>query len=143
MGYGPKMTRKQEERLKAEIAAFDKAKTLARIEKESVSKKDVNAYHDYLEQQVSSGECVSANPDGLEESKEQDKANYKPSLQELSAKIEINDILSFRQRQVWTMMMRQNMSLHETAAKLRLTERTVATYLHTATQKVRTHFHVE
>lgn len=133
--YGPDMTPKIKDELLAEIAAFNEAKTLADIERESVSGPDRNAYDDWV---GSSGEeSPNANPDLLSED---DVINFsKPELGEQYAdgKAAIDEVLSPRQLQVWRLVMRHGMTHKQAGSLLHVSARTIEEYLSRATEKVR------
>lgn len=133
MSYGPRLTAKQKAKLEAEIKAFNEAQTLAALERNSLSKKDIPAYIDWLEQNSTS------DPDRLAEIEAYD-VNTAPDLKFLSTKLEIDDILSFRQRQVWKLCMREGMSAELAAEKLNISLNTVKSYLRDSIKKVREHF---
>lgn len=135
---GPNLTPKQRKKLEAEIAAFDKNRTLADIERNAVGKRDINAYHDWLE---SNGgvEPVAANPDLLIQ-QEPARRGVSLNYEMLTAKLLVSEILSFRQKQVWALCMKQGLSIYEAADKLNLKSSTVDSYLKSAKAKVVKHF---
>lgn len=149
MGYGPKLTPKQKVKLEAEIRSFNKKKTLIEIEKNAVGKRDIDAYSDSItfgedrtNKNQKINEHVRANPDSIIASGSPNEM-YKPDLQILSAKLEINDILSFRQRQVWQACMREGLSAEQAGIRLNLNTRTVESYLKAAIKKVKAHFNAD
>lgn len=138
MGYGPKLTDKQKAKLEDEIRNFDKKKTLINIEKNALGGKDLNAYSDWLEDNCGV-EPLSANPDSIQEYESLEPTGS-IDWELLNAKIEINEILSFRQKQVWQLCMRQGKSVEEASEQLNLKIGTVSDYLKTAKEKVKRHF---
>lgn len=148
--YGPKLTPALEAQLREEIAAFDKKaekETLERIEREAVGGKNIDAWKQWRQQQgkddhgaKGSNEPVEANPDILSED---DAVKFETptfSKQIVLATLEIKELLSFRESQVWQMVMRNGLSIKEAADKLRIGERTVEEYLSRAKAKVIEHF---
>lgn len=135
---GPHLTPKQRAKLEAEIREFDVKRTKALIEKNAVGKRDVNAYHDWVEEN-GGVEPLAANPDNYIVEEMQTQLSG-VDFELLNAKMEVNEILSFRQRQVWAYRMRQGLSNEETAARLNISPRTAESYLKAAIKKVRQHF---
>ena len=140
MTYGPDMTPEVEAKLKAEIAAFDSKATLEEIEREAVGGNDINAYQKWREERDQQKLPTEAEPDLVAED---DAPNFdKPmfSKQIVLATLEIRELLSFRELQVWHLVMRNGWSVKEAASKLGIGERTVEEYLSRGKEKVINHF---
>lgn len=137
--YGPDLTKAIKDDLSKEIAAFDEKATLAEIEREAVGQKPIDAYLEWREtrDQHFKQEPADANPDVLSE---EDAVNLdKPDLPSefAEAKQAVDDLLSFRELQVWKLTMRKGLSHKQVASLLHISEGTVETYLQRAKNKVR------
>ncbi len=136
--YQPNLTPEVKSELEAEIAAFDKEKTLAELEENAKPKRDAQGYSGWksLENKIDN----EAEPDLLSED---DAVKFiKPtfSKQIVLATLEIKELLSFRESQCWQAIMRNGLSVKETAERLRIGERTVEEYIARAKAKVIEHF---
>lgn len=141
--YQPNLTPEVKAELEAEIAAFDKEKTLAELEENAKPKRDAPGYSkwraDNFPDNVGNG-AAEAEPDILSEN---DAVKFiKPtfSKQIVLATLEIKELLSFRESQCWQAVMRNGLSIKETAKRLRIGERTVEEYIARAKAKVLEHF---
>lgn len=154
MNYDPVMGSELEAKLRAEIAAFDEVKTKAELEENAKPKKDAPGYAEWLDSKTrerdlygghflhvaGSPDMASAEPDLLSED---DAVKFiKPtfSKQIVLATLEIKELLSFRESQVWTAVMKNGLSVKECAERLHVGERTVETYIARAKAKVIEHF---
>lgn len=147
--YGPKLTKDIEAELRAEIAAFDEKKTLEILKANAEPKKDAPNFADWKALHGSNGHnqignetrgYKEANPDILSED---DAIKFeKPmfSKQLVLATLELKELLSFRESQVWQMVMRDGYSVKEAATKLHIGNRTVEEYISRAKAKVIAHF---
>lgn len=147
MGYGPKLTDKQKAQLEKEIREFDKKKILRDIEKNAVGGPDLQAYQDLVQfgpevtnSENKINEYAAANPDRFPELAEKESDPMMIDFEMLNAKMEINEILSHRQKQVWQLCMRQGKTLEQASEQLNLKIGTVSDYLKTAKEKVKRHF---
>ncbi len=141
--YQPHMIPEVEAKLKAEIAAFDKDATLKELEENAEPKQDAPGYSEWrsLNAANSSGTGIrEAEPDLLSED---DAIKFiKPtfSKQIVLATLEIKELLSFRESQCWTAVMKNGLSARECAERLHIGERTVEEYIARAKAKVIAHF---
>jgi len=147
--YQPHLTSEVKAELEAEIAAFDKEKTLAELEENARPKKDGPGYtdwkslHGHNDHHQTGNEThglTEAEPDLLSED---DAVKFiKPtfSKQIVLATLEIKELLSFRESQCWQAVMRNGLSVKECAERLHIGERTVEEYLSRAKVKVLEHF---
>lgn len=150
--YGPDMTPAMKAALEKEIAAFDKNKTLAEIERESVSKQNDPGYSEWIAQHGEFfhqdrlddvrkyGTFLEAEPDLLSEDEAVNLT--KPDLPDylVKAKQEIDDLLSHRELQVWRLVMRQGMTHEKAASLLHVGVGSIRTYLQRAKAKIEKHF---
>lgn len=149
MDYPPHLTPAVEAKLKAEIAAFNQAQTLEELEENAEPKKDAPGYTEWKAQhghndhgQIGNGVngYAEAEPDTISED---DAVKFeKPtfSKQIVLATLEIKELLSFRENQVWTGVMKNGLSVAECAQRLHIGERTVEEYIARAKAKVIEHF---
>lgn len=137
--YGPDLSATQKAKLLREIAQFDTAKTKRIIEENAVGKGDIDAYQDWVDNNGGL-ENKRANPDLLSEDESIDFGRPISDKTMELAKKEINAILSHREAQVWQKVMRDGLTLVETADKLRISQPTVSGYLKSAEKKVQKHF---
>lgn len=143
MGYGPDLTRKQKAKLEAEIRAFNKDKTLRDIEKNAVGDKDESPYWNWVTRENFGYEPAVANQDSILAPDSLELSVGRIDWQMLDAKMEINESLSHRQKQVWQLCMRQGKSVEAASEQLNLKASTVASYLKDAKEKVKRHFKKE
>lgn len=136
---GPELTAKLKIELEAEIKQFNVKKAKALIERDSVSKPDVNAYQDWLDKHEGR-EIPQANPDLLSEDDTiaWGRATVDPQVKQAMA--ELPTVLSPRELQVWRYVMRDGLSEAETGERLRIDASTVSHYLKSAKKKVEKHF---
>ena len=127
------LSKKERAKLEAEIAAFDQTKTLREIELNAVGKSDV----DLSGYQTPDLDRVGVwDLGGLEDT----ETLTPPDLQTLSAKLEVKEILTPRQFQIWRLCMRDGLSQEEVSAKLHMTQQAVSKLLTAAITKVKSHF---
>lgn len=126
--YGPDLTQAQEQALKEEIKNFDVEATRREIAAAAVGGPSTE---------------IAEFADDMDKYREDQAMSFdRPALDKQieMAKFEINEILSFRQRQVWRMVMRQGLTYEQTAEKMNISAQAVAQYLKVATNKVTKHF---
>src|ERR1700688_2673010 len=145
--YGPDLTPKMKAALEREIAGFNKKEILAEIEREAIGNADAPSYAEWSAAQLESDGCsvvpLEANPDLLSEDEAVNLT--KPNLPDeiVEAKQEIDDLLSYRELQVWRLVMRQGISHIKAASLLHISVGAVRTYLQRAKAKIDRHFNQE
>jgi DNA-directed RNA polymerase specialized sigma24 family protein len=126
--YGPDLTDSMRKELEKEIKAFDEKKTLRELETASEHRPSVTyETMDPLELLVSREESEPGQPTSLDKDVEM-------------AKIEIDELLSHRQRQAWRLCMRQGKTQEEAADILHIRRGAIDSYLKAAEIKIRKHF---
>ena len=146
--YQPHLTPEVKAELEAEIAAFDKDRTLKELDENAKPKKDLPGYNEWRSlndrdrfNSNNGGSGIhEAEPDLLSED---DAVKFiKPtfSKQIVLATLEIKELLSFRESQCWQAVMRNGLSVKECAERLHIGERTVEEYISRAKAKVIEHF---
>lgn len=139
MTYGPRLTMKMKRALQTEIEAFDKAKTLRELERNSNSNTDVAAYQEHVDRE--GFEAVEANPDQLNEKQafEWGKAIHLTPDEEIK-RAQIQNVLTPKQWAVWKLCMQQALTQQEAAKILNISQPTLAIHLKKGIQIVMKHF---
>lgn len=135
--HGPDLTSDIRAELLNEIANFDENETLAAIEDNAVGGSDNNAYWDFVDSELHGIEPLAANPDRLTEDEAVSFDRPDIGLDVEDAKKIIDEILSYRELQVWRLIMRKGVSYKNTANLLRISESAVSNYLQRAKDKVK------
>jgi predicted DNA-binding protein (UPF0251 family) len=143
--YGPNMTPAMKAELEAEIAAFDKDKTLKDLEENAEPKTDAPGYAEWRSSHgIGStdrhGDRFGAEPDLVSEDDAIDLSSPILSKEVIDAKLEVDSILSYRELQVWRLAMRKGLTRKQTADLLHISPRSVDTYLDRAKAKIMQHF---
>lgn len=154
--YSSDLTPEAEAQLRKEIAEFDQAATLKELEIAGEGAPDqTHAYEQWRDGLAGVFNANIENPENLSESlrraepdslSEDDAIKFeKPtfSKQIVLASLEVKELLSFREGQVWQLVMRNGLSVKEAAEKLRIGERTVEEYVSRAKAKIAKHFENE
>lgn len=131
--YGPRMTKSMEAQLKKEIAEFDENKTRQLIERNAVGRPDID-----LDGQFHND--PRSNPDELSEEDVPVWGGSSNDPDIIQAKTEIIQLLTFRQYQVWDLVMRKGLSVNKAAERLGLGHAAVSEHLKKAKTKVKAYY---